>query len=142
MGENTDNILIVTDGDDFVTNEEKYEQMKKKWSGTEKGKEEDWNKAISLITQFNLPKNTPPEKYVHSLLKELSIDSEIVGIAKRMTAVNGDSHKWIGDIVEQIGDEKETLTEIMDLISHHQDWDKYTENVKTWLQAKKELVTL
>lgn len=142
VGENTDNILIVTDGDDFVTNEEKYEQMKKKWSGTEKGKEEDWNKAISLITQFNLPKNTPPEKYVHSLLTELSIDSEIVGIAKRMTAVNGDSHKWIGDIVEQIGDEKETLTEIMDLISHHQDWDKYTENVKTWLQAKKELVTL
>lgn len=131
--EDTDKILIVTDGDKYTKAEEKIEQIKTKWSGTEEGKREEWEKAISLITEFNLPDNMPPEKYVHSLLKELNIDNEVVKIARGITAVDGDSHSWVGQIVEQIGDEKETYTEIMNLISKHPKWGHYVENVKNWL---------
>ena len=90
-----------------------------------------------MITQFTLPENTAPEKYLHDLLIELDNENEITEIAKTITNPK-DSHGWINDILKSIEvDENITLSKIIDTISTHRDYSIYIEKIKNWLAPKK-----
>lgn len=130
------NILIVTDGDKYITDEEKQKQLKKKLSGTEENYESKIEKALTLISQFNLPVNTPPEKYIHDLLIDLGNDDEITRDAKRINNPI-DSHSWIYDIVNKTPQNREyKLHKIIEAVSTHPNYDEYVKNIKGWLSNK------
>ena len=122
-GEDTESILIVIDGDKFTTQEEKRNQLKKVLTGT--------------IVQFNLPPNSTPEKYIHSLLIAMDDSQECVVCAKNITGVSN-SHEWIGNIVEQMGIGEQAYSTIMDVASEHPSWGRYVSNVKEWIMSKRE----
>ncbi len=136
-GEDTENILIVIDGDKFTTQEEKRNQLKKVLTGTESGHDEKIEQALSTIVQFNLPPNSTPEKYIHSLLIAMDDPQECVVCAKNITGVSN-SHEWIGNIVEQMGIGEQAYSTIMDVASEHPSWGRYVSNVKEWIMSKRE----
>lgn len=140
-GEDTENILIVTDGDRFVTTEEKRKRLKSILTGTEGGHDEKIEQALTMIVQFNLPENTTPEKYIHSLLVSMDDLRECVVCAKNITSVN-DPHEWIGNIVKQMGIGEQIYSTIMDVVSEHELWEQYVSSVYEWIKRKKEEVEL
>lgn len=134
--ENTENVLIVTDGDRFVTSEEKEKRLKSVLTGTEEGHDEKIQKALKMIVQFNLPENTAPEQYIHSLLISMDDSRECVTCAKNITSVD-DNHEWIERIVEQIGIGEQIYCTIMDIVSEHELWETYVSSVYEWIKRKK-----
>lgn len=136
-GEDTENVLIVTDGDRFVTTEEKRKRLKFVLTGTETGHDEKIEQALTMIVQFNLPQNTTPEKFIHSLLISMDDSQECVICAKNITSVN-DTHEWIGSIVEQMGIGEQIYSTIMDVVSEHELWDQYVNSVYDWIKRKRE----
>lgn len=136
-GENLDNILIVTDGDLYTSDESRMKLLKSRWSGTEGVKEKQTKEALSIMTQFNLPEGMSPEEYVHSMLVELDLESEYIDCARKVVQ-SEEPHGWIWKIVEQMGDIDTTYIEIMNLISQNPKWEEYVSNVKTWVDKKRE----
>ena len=136
-GGDTKNILIVTDGDKYVTTEEKEKRLKHILSGSEEIHNGKIEQALKMIVQFNLPKDTAPEKFIHSLLTSMSDSKECVICARNITSVN-DTHEWIGKIVEQIGIGKEIYSTIMSVVSEHELWGGYINSVHEWIKGKKE----
>ena len=139
--ENTENVLVVTDGDRFVTAEEKEKRLKNVLTGTEEGHDEKIKKALKMIVQFNLPENTAPEKYIHSLLISMDDSHECVACAKNITSVN-DNHEWIERIVEQIGIGEQIYSTIMDIVSEHESWELYVSSVYEWIKRKRDEIKL
>ena len=139
-GEDISKILVVTDGDKYVTNEEKEKQLNTILTGTEDGHEEKVNMALSMIRQFKLPPDTKPEEYVHSMLIEMDDSNECVACAKNIIRVR-DSHEWIEKIEEQIGGEQ-VYAQIMRIVSEHEYWENYVGSVREWLMQKREEVQL
>lgn len=129
-------ILIVTDGDKFATKEEKEKRLKAVLTGTEEGHEEKVRNALSMLTQFNLPENTEPEKYVHSMLISMNDQHECIACAKNITSVS-DSHEWIDEIVKQMGIGEQIYDQIMNIVSKHESWEAYVCSVRDWLKQKK-----
>ena len=141
-GRTADNVLIITDGDLYRTCEQKKAQIKKVLSGSESYHDEKIEKALSIITEFSLPENTPPEKYIYDMLISIDSDCEVLECAKFIQNVN-DSHDWLNKIIEQMNQPREiVLQEIVALISEHPDWSKYTQNVRDKLQEKANLLNL
>lgn len=136
-GDNTGDVLIITDGDRIVTAEEKEKHLKNILTGTEKGHEAKIEQALSMIVQFNLPDNTSPEQFIHSLLISMNDRQECVVCAKNITCVK-DTHEWIGKIVEQMGIGEQIYSTIMDIVSEHEEWEQYVGSVRQWIQNKKE----
>ncbi len=123
-GENVDDILIVTDGDRFITTDEKRKRVKTVLTGTEKDHDEKIEQALKMIVQFNLPENTSPEKYIHSMLSSMNDSQECVTCAKNITSVS-DSHEWLGKIEEQMGIGKAIYSTIMNIVSENELWESY-----------------
>lgn len=140
-GEDTENVLIVTDGDRFVTTEEKIKRLKGVLTGTEEGHDEKIQQALTMIVQFNLPSNTAPEEYIHSLLISMDDSRECVACAKNITSVS-DPHEWIGNIVKQMGIGEQIYNTIMDVVSEHELWEQYVSSVHEWIKKKREEVEL
>ena len=92
---NTQNVLIVTDGDEYRSYEEKKQQIKTRITGTEEGIENRQNQAADLIKQFNLPEAIAPEKFLYDIiLAKVPHDSEVYQTAIGLNAVTN-SHNWI-----------------------------------------------
>ena len=137
-GRNTQNTLIVLDGDEYTSFIDKNKAIKRVLTGTEDNHEQKINEAISRITQFNLPENTAPEKYIHSMLVDMDIDDEFVQYAKEINAVS-DSHQWIDTVVNRMGEREEVaLSRIIDIVATHSSWDNYIKPIRDWLIDKKE----
>lgn len=136
-GGNVSNILVVTDGDKYISQEERRKQIEKVLSGNENWHEERVEKALSIITQFNLPINTAPEKYIWEILKKSTDESEYVECAKRIKAVS-DTHEYIGEIKKEMGTDDRIYDDIIDIISNENDWEPYIHNIKSWLLEKSE----
>lgn len=141
-GAETHNKLIVLDGDVYCTDEEKKKQIENKLTGTEKQHQEKVDKACSIISQFTLPSQTAPEKFIYDMLIETKENSEIVDCAKQISTVQN-SHDWIDEIVRRIGlDRKLALYRIISVVSEHNDWESYVENIRDWLIARREELML
>ncbi|MBO5245846.1 MAG: hypothetical protein J6B28_01150, partial [Eubacterium sp.] len=110
-------------------------------TGTEEGHDEKIQQALTMIVQFNLPVNTAPEQYIHSLLITMDDSRECVTCAKNITSVS-EPHEWIGNIVNQMGVGEQIYSTIMDVVSEHELWEQYVSSVYEWIKSKREEVEL
>ena len=108
-------------------------------TGSEIGREEKIQRAQSIISQFNLPVGLKPEEYIHGKLIRMEDDNEIVRCAKSLRNVD-DSHKLITEIGERLGLGKRIYEHIMEIVPKDSEWEQYIENVKIWLEGKREEV--
>lgn len=131
----------MTDGDRFITTNEKRKRVKTVLTGTEKDHDEKIEQALKMIVQFNLPENTSPEKYIHSMLSSMNDSRECIVCAKSITSVS-DSHEWLGKIEEQMGIGKVIYGTIMNIVSEHELWETYVSSVYEWIKKKKDEVEL
>lgn len=137
--ENIENTLIVLDGDIYRSYEEKRNQIKKHYSGTEEKADEKREKAISIISQYILPDDKNPEQFLYDLLCENDDGDEIIAIAKRIHAVR-DKHEWIAKIAEEIDNNSEMIVStIIDKCSKSNNWETYVEPIKQWIEQRKDL---
>lgn len=137
-----DQRLIVLDGDRYRTEEERLRQIERRLSGTEAGHEDRVRRAASVIRQFTLPENTPPEKFLHSLLSTLDGAHEL-SICAREIRVPTDSHGWLDEIVRRMGQDRYiTLHEIMERASDHTGWGPYVEEIRSWLLERASALNL
>lgn len=136
-GEDNENVLIVLDGDEYCDDEDKMSQIKKRLTGTEENIEFRQNEAFSLISQFELPDNTKPEKFIHGILIDPNNDEcEIVNIAREIRAVDN-NHSYINDIITRIGDSYDVvMKDIMHLIAQSDKWEGYSYRIRSWLTTR------
>lgn len=137
-GEDYKNTLILLDGDKYRTYDEKLEQIKKKFTGTELDIEERWKQATDLILQFNLPSAISPEKFFHTLIMENGdTENELVIAAAETQAVH-DTHEWLYNIQMKLNDtEANVVRDIIDIALNSAKWNDYIQPVVEWLSARK-----
>ena len=73
QGADLENKIILMDGDRYLTQEERDQQMKKYYSGTENDKEERRNRALSLIKRYTIPGGEQPEHFSWEKLKAIIV---------------------------------------------------------------------
>lgn len=132
LGQSLEHKLFVLDGDTCRSEEERKNQLKKFYSGTEPDKEQRRNEVLRHITQLNLPDGEQPEKYINHILTENieNQNAEIVALAKSIIEPN-EPHKYIDDIIEGLGDDENVgLYKIIEELSKHPEWSHYTESVR------------
>lgn len=134
-----EHVLIVLDGDRYITKEEKESQIKKRLSGSEDTIGEKQAQALSMIAQFHLPDGIPPEQYLHNMILKYELEtSELYKAANAIKAVS-DSHQWLYRIHEQTGfSESEIVHEIFRIAASSSDMINYTEEITKWLLLTKE----
>ena len=139
-GQDCTNTLILLDGEKYHTLDEKLVPIQKRFSGTESDIEEKWNQAASMISMFNLPSDTAPEKFFHDLVLENGDDAnELVMAAKEIQAVH-DTHEWLYNIQMKLNDtESNVVRDIIDLASNSAKWNDYIRPVVEWLSVRKEV---
>jgi len=139
--EDTSNTLIVFDGDDCRTDDERMVQMKKYITGTEDDIEDKRKQALKLISQYLLPKDCSPEKFIYDLLCSVDeSDNEIVKAAREINAVN-DNHDLIKQIKEKLQESEEGIVkDIVKLISDkpelNKEWTNFTKLIDYWMKDR------
>lgn len=140
-GEDTSNRILLTDGDEYATEEQRIVRMNKVFTGTENGTDERRLEAVRLIKQYHLPKGEHPEHFLWSHLKE-HVDTLYGRMANEMGCITGDKHKYLYQIRIDAGEQEEAfLYQIMNTLHNDEFWGYYVAELRKWLQARKELVT-
>ena len=139
-GKLNENIISVTDGDVYLTEELRNEMMKKSISGNEIGKEELRGKLLKQVLQFNLPEGKTPDEFIHDLLCSSEDNSEIVQIAKDIKGVY-DKHQYINDIIKRMGGSREIeLSRIIEEASKQIGWHDFIDPVRKWMEERKNVI--
>ena len=148
MNLDRDGTFFVLDGDCYRTVDKKIEQIKKYFTGNEHNSIVKRETALQLIRQFTLPENIKPEKYYHQCIisipdKQLSEEElEYKMAALEIRAVD-DDHRFLSDIIQRIGESRETgLKIIAQILSKTKEWDSIISSIKTILEAKKQTYNL
>jgi hypothetical protein len=141
-GEDCKNILIILDGDVYVTLDEKEKCIKKILSGTEREHDDKVLYAASIIKEFNLPNGLAPEEFIYGMLIEMDEDNEVIRAAKKIKAVSN-SHQWLDRLVERMGHSEEMmLHDIIDIVSDNSRWENYVKAIRQWMIDKREELKL
>lgn len=144
-GENCDNSIFVLDGDVYRTKEEQEERLKAVLTGNDEHARSLRESSLEKIRCLNLPENTKPEEYIHSIIIGLENNcdnerNEIIEVAKQIIAVDN-SHRYVDDIISRFDWNRDVgLSKIIDLFSSTQDWTSYIANVEDWLNLQIPLV--
>lgn len=135
--QNLSNKLIVLDGDRYQDNKEKLKQINKKLSGSEPSADDKRQKALGLITEFKLPEECAPEKFIHDLiLRNLYDKSECKGIYNAANEIKSvlDSHEWINEICNRL---TMSVSDIINYIFHYLYDDEkcknYIKPIEDWI---------
>jgi hypothetical protein len=141
-GEKCNNILIILDGDKYVTKEEKEKAIKKILSGTEREHDDRVLDAVSVIKEFALPDGISPEEFIYGMLLEMEENSELVRTAKKLKAVSN-THQWLDRLVERMGHSEElVLNDIIGIVAENSRWENYIQAVHQWMKNKREELKL
>jgi AAA15 family ATPase/GTPase len=144
-GENCNNSIFVLDGDVYRTQEEQKRRLEAVLTGNDEHARLLRESSLAKIKCLNLPENTEPEKYIHSIIIGLEDTddnerNEIIEVAKQIVAVDN-NHKFVDDIIQRLDWNRDVgLSKIIDLISSTQEWVNYVSSVNDWLTSKRELV--
>lgn len=134
-----DHKLFVLDGDTCRTEEERKNQLKKYYSGTEPDKEQKRNEVLLHISQLDLPDGEQPEKYINHILTEdiENQNAEIAALAKSIIEPD-EPHEYLNGIIDGLGDEENVgLYKVIEELAKHPEWNTYTESVRNWLINEK-----
>lgn len=136
--ENRRNNLFVTDGDEYVTEEEKSTQINKILTGTGDEIEQRRHNALSMLSQYNsIPslirenKNMCPEEYIYNALKELPEENpnpEIVDFAQHLEGV-ADPHDYLNKMEDNDFDVKDIIATFK---SNSDKWNRFISLVDAW----------
>jgi ABC-type lipoprotein export system ATPase subunit len=144
-GENCENSIFVLDGDVYKTQKEQEKRLEAVLTGNDEHAKSLRESSLAKIKCLNLPENTKPEKYIHSIIIALEDTddnerNEIIEVTKQIVAVDN-SHKFVDEIIQRLDWNRDVgLSKIIDLISSTQEWTNYVSNVNDWLTSKKALV--
>lgn len=144
-GESCENSMFVLDGDIYKTQEEHKERLNNVLTGNNEYAKSLRESSLAKIKCLNLPGNTKPEKYIHSIIIGLEDTgdnerNEIIEIAKQIIAVDN-SHNFVDDVITRLGLSRDVgLSKIVDLISSTHEWTDYISDINDWLTLKKVLV--
>jgi ABC-type lipoprotein export system ATPase subunit len=143
---NLENILIVTDGDRYKTDEEKKNRINKVLTGNQTEDDNRREQAFSKITQFVIPDGNAPETYFHNLIKQLdettltNDEKEIVGAAKEINNA-GNTHNYFDNLIQRFEWERNTgLSKLVDILAKSNEWNNIKLNIQSWLDTKRQLV--
>lgn len=143
---NQDNMLFVLDGDVYSTIAEKEDKISKVLTGNMPFHQLQRQSALKKITQFNLPDGESPERYFHRIICELANDilsteqREIVEAA-RVIGNPGNNHKYFDDVIARMDYTRDVgLNKLVDLLSLTADWNFIKENIKNWLDSKRNFI--
>lgn len=129
----TENIMILLDGDVYREDEDKKTAVKKELTGTETDHEDKIEAAVEKMA---------PEKYIFNMLIEMDNNSELSKMARKLKAVS-DSHQWLDLIVDRLGESEEIiLYKMVSLVSEHEKWADYVKDVRKWLQEKRSAIEM
>lgn len=132
---NTENKIIILDGDRYTTPETRMERMKKIFSGTEENIKVRRKQALSIIRQYTLPENRQPEHFLWEKLKESN--SEFAEFAREIIEKK-DKHDYLKEVEQRSGEERtDFLKSLMTSLSHECFWDTYVEELTEWIIARK-----
>ncbi len=144
--ENQENMLFVLDGDEYKSDDNKREKIARVLTGDNPINNANRQTAFERVTQFNLPDNVSPERYYHSQICALDDDAlnpeylEIVQAARQIVNVS-DNHKFFDDIIVRMDYTRAVgLNKLVDLLSLTPEWDNIKENIRNWLDIKRNLV--
>ena len=92
-GDSCDNTIFVLDGDVYRTKEEQEVRLKAVLTGNDEHAISLRRSSLEKIKCLNLPENTKPEKYIHSIIIRLENNhdnecNEIIEVAKHIVAVD------------------------------------------------------
>ena len=139
LEQSLDHKLFVLDGDTCRTEEERKNQLKKYYSGTEPDKEQKRNEVLLHISQLDLPDGEQPEKYINHILTEdiENQNAEITALAKSIIEPD-EPHEYLNGIIDGLGDEENVgLYKVIEELAKHPEWNTYTESVRNWLINEK-----
>lgn len=142
-GEQGERSLFVLDGDVFRTDEEKQARINALITGHDAGAVAGRTRCIALISQFLLPPDSSPEKYIHAeIVKHYEAGNaqtdEVALAAVGVIAVN-DTHEYLSRILTELGGDKAVgLARIVDLFAQTPAWEAYSQKVRQWLESKQQ----
>lgn len=136
--DDTDGVLIVLDGDKYRGEEEKKAQIRKKLSGTEDDSEIKREKALGIVSEFNLQDCETPEEFIfNTITRCIPSDNEICVVATEIKAVS-DSHEWLGLICNNLGCDYSYIVREVFLHAYEGKNDemfkKYIQPIETWIE--------
>ena len=135
------NNLIVLDGDNYTTEDEKKKQLESKFSGNTEYENGIRERAIKLIKEYKSDDKKSPDTFVVELIKNDPGDSEIHSIIKGNMFT--DNHDYAKKVAENLGiNICAAYTEMISLVKDKTEWQSIVAPIKEWLQAKKEELAL
>lgn len=145
-GEELDKTLFVIDGDRYRERAEKLIQMKKFFSGDAAIDKAKKDLAVSKIVQFLAVDGCCPEQALHTMLRGITPDNvevedaQVINAALQVNAVVN-NHEYLDLVIGILGGERlSALQRIMNAASKSPNWDAYTQEVRAWLEGKREEV--
>lgn len=136
------NILVVLDGDKYVSEEEKQSILKKRFSGNTPYEEEIRAKSLSLIKEYNHPQHKSPDRFIIDTVRDLNKESEIHDIVVALGELQND-HDYTEQIADELGiDRKAAGEELIREIQNSDEWKNYVQPIYEWLQNRKQNLAL
>jgi AAA15 family ATPase/GTPase len=137
-----DNSLFVLDGDVYVTQEEKIEQIERVVTGHGSEINTFRLRLLTVLTQFNLPEDMKPEQFIFNCIHSLPRQNEPENEESRIVAYDiinaGNKHNLVKLFVEQMGCPEELgLNSVIKLFSLTPEWSNFSEPIQIWLNNKK-----
>lgn len=138
----TENILVVLDGDKYVSDEEKRSIIEKRFSGNTQYENDVRAKALSLIKEYNHPQHKSPDRFIIDTVREQNKESEIHDIVLALGELQ-DDHDYTENIADKLGiDRKAAGEELIREILNSNEWENYVRPINEWLQDRKQALAL
>jgi AAA15 family ATPase/GTPase len=139
-GDNLNNALYVLDGDEYISEDAKKKCIERVLTGDDQHAIDLRSTAMEHIRQFNIPDKYNPEKFIHSIIKELDASvhdgdaAEIIEAAKSVI-YEKDSHDYLDQVIVKLGlDRSSALTRMIDLASKSDKWEHFVADVNAYLK--------
>jgi ABC-type lipoprotein export system ATPase subunit len=144
--DNQENMIFILDGDEYSTDAEKEDKINRVLTGTTPAHDLQRQSALEKITQFNLPNGERPESYYHSVIcaldnAVLNLEQREIVEAARGIGNPGNNHKYFDDVIDRMDFSRDVgLSKLVDLLSLTPEWEHIKENIKIWLDSKRDFI--
>lgn len=129
-------LLIVADGDKYVSEEEKIRRLKHTIIGDRDVDVRAREEAMKVIRQYYSPNGYAPEKVIHQAICENGVDGDIKRVAMQIFNPD-DKHGFVDEILEKMHWGREKYYRVIDVFAKCPQWVEYTQSVREWLKEKK-----
>lgn len=135
-GKLNDKVIILTDGDVYTTDAERVHQMEGILTGDDPEANARRVECVRFIHQYNLPANTPPEKFIWEQLRNSVHNEELNSVARSIQAVDN-THKYVDDIISILGlNRAVALSQIIQSLSLEPSWGNYVSELTLWAEDR------